>query len=352
MSLFRNLALILVSTLVGICLAELVLRAIKPAMEYPYMPQDIEMTHFRPSLYLPFELKANHNSRFRMLEYDTTVRTNGLGMRDEEIDWNKPRILCLGDSFTFGNGVENEETFCAILEDLFDKRYDFVNVGFAGGFSPDAYALWLAKNRKTLGPRGIVIAFYQNDYSDVLSNDWLRNGRRMDSSNADSPDQIISPGQIISSDGARIRDNAITRLPPPIRKLLRNSYVVGFLRDRLTKDLAAGAPSPNSSHPAGFSEDAKFLRALEILRSAAGDSVLAFYLIPKTGQAAPSHMDELVIAFGQQHGIAVLSNRADFTAQDYFPLDSHWTLSGHAKAAHFPYQALRDTAFLPASTGD
>ncbi len=249
MSLFRNLALILVSTLVGICLAELVLRAIKPAMEYPYMPQDIEMTHFRPSLYLPFELKANHNSRFRMLEYDTTVRTNGLGMRDEEIDWNKPRILCLGDSFTFGNGVENEETFCAILEDLFDKRYDFVNVGFAGGFSPDAYALWLAKNRKTLGPRGIVIAFYQNDYSDVLSNDWLRNGRRMDSSNADSPDQIISPGQIISSDGARIRDNAITRLPPPIRKLLRNSYVVGFLRDRLTKDLAAGAPSPNSSHP-------------------------------------------------------------------------------------------------------
>jgi len=198
-SLLRNIALVFLSTLIGLSSAELLLRVIKPEMDYSYLPQDIEMSHFRPSRYLPFELKANSSTRFRMLEFDTMVRTNSFGMRDDEVDWNKQRILCLGDSFTFGNGVENGETFCALLERLFNKRYDFVNVGFADGYSPDAYALWLLKNREQLNPRVILASLYQNDYSDVIANDWFKNGERVSGSHSGFPDQINSPGLIIAS---------------------------------------------------------------------------------------------------------------------------------------------------------
>jgi len=49
-----------------------------------------------------------------------TFRTNSLGFRDSEVPTAKPagefRVLFLGDSFTFGQGVEEEKTFPRLLE--------------------------------------------------------------------------------------------------------------------------------------------------------------------------------------------------------------------------------------------
>lgn len=145
--------------------------------------------------------------------------------------------------------------------------------------------------------------------------------------------------------GARIRDNVIAKLPPPIRKFLRTSYVVAFLRDRLLHDLPSAPSSSKGAEVWSPSEDAKFLHSLEILRSAAGKSVLIFYLIYRNGQTSPTHMDQLVKTFSVRYGIPVLSNKGDFTAQDYFRLDGHWTPSGHAKAAHFLYRSLTELDF-------
>ena len=45
------------------------------------------------------------------------------------------RILVLGDSFTFGYGVENDETYSVQLQNLLNERLDrtveVVNAGFA-----------------------------------------------------------------------------------------------------------------------------------------------------------------------------------------------------------------------------
>ncbi|MEZ5977106.1 MAG: SGNH/GDSL hydrolase family protein [Planctomycetota bacterium] len=54
------------------------------------------------------------------------VRSNSLGFRDEEFSATKPagqvRLLCVGDSFTFGNGVEAEDTRVEQAEDLLRER--------------------------------------------------------------------------------------------------------------------------------------------------------------------------------------------------------------------------------------
>lgn len=328
-----------VATLIG---AEVLVRIVNPVMSYSYLPQQIYISHFRPSSLIPWELRPNNHSRFKMLEFDTTVVTNSHGLRDNEVDFSKPRILCMGDSFTFGFGVENEETFCAILERLFQGKYDFVNTGFADGYSPDTYALWLSKHRETLAPHSIIVCLFSNDLWDVNANTWLRNGKVMTPEERGLPDRIVKTGYTITEDGASIREGFLARIPPSLRRLIKRSYLIAFLRDRLLHDVdwsIRGAMTNGEER----AMDQKFTRSLELLREVAGDRLLALYLIEgpsEIGRSALSHMDELVFQFAAMHGIPVLSNNNEFSKEDFFSLDSHFSRQGHAKSARYLYKAL------------
>lgn len=55
---------------------------------------------------------------FSELEFDTEYRINSLGVRDDEASLDGPEIIVLGDSFAMGWGVEQEEAFPSVLEDL------------------------------------------------------------------------------------------------------------------------------------------------------------------------------------------------------------------------------------------
>ncbi len=71
----------------------------------------------------------------------TTVKINSHGFRDYEYPTDKPnntfRIITLGDSYTFGQGVELNETYPKILERLLNERndglkYEVLNFGVGG----------------------------------------------------------------------------------------------------------------------------------------------------------------------------------------------------------------------------
>jgi len=341
----RRLTLILTVALLSIVItvtaAELLVRIVNPTMSYPYMPQQIYVSHFRSSSLLPAELRLHSSSRFKMLEFDTTVTTNSIGLRDNEVDFSKPRIICMGDSFTFGVGVEDDETFCAILERLFQGKYDFINAGFADGFSPDTYALWLSQNRQTLSPTGVIVFFFQNDLDDVNANVWIKNGKVMAFEEKGFPDQIKKPGFIITEDGASIRDSFIARMPPSVRRLIKRSYLIAFLRDRFLHDTVwkEWSYQPQGTDPQQYR---KFVRSLDLLREAADDRLLGFYLIPMFGQTAQTQMDNIVANYAANHGIPVFSNPRDLTADDYFKVDRHFSPSGHLKTARYLHKALSD----------
>src|SRR5262249_27097314 len=165
----------LVATSLGltVLLLEVALNVLRPPVAYPYRPYWPEVSHFSPSTLLPFELRKNGRVRFTMPEFDITVTTNELGLRGGPVDRTRPVILCLGDSFTFGFGVEDDQTFCAHLERLFSGRYQFLNAGFAAGYAPDMYALWLTARASELHPVGLIMALSQNDASDVDADVWL-----------------------------------------------------------------------------------------------------------------------------------------------------------------------------------
>lgn len=316
---------------------EVVLRLLRPEVSYAYVPQAIYISHFRPSSVLPFELKPNIRSRFSMLEFDTTVITNSLGLRSPELDKSRPRLLVMGDSFTFGFGVENDESFCAVAEKSLEGRLAVVNAGFADGFSPDCYALWLKLHKAEIEPKAILICFFQNDYSDVNSLSWFREGKLQAADDPLPPDRIESPGNIVTADGAWLPNSRIGRLPAWVRRAIKSSYTLAVFRDRCLRDEKQTNWGPTNN---AAETDAKFLRSLDHLKAAAGKTPMIFYIISRKDDTKPSYMDELLAKFAKQHDIALLSNRADFVATDFFVRDTHWNAQGHAKAGRYLAEQL------------
>ncbi len=100
------------------------------------------------------------------------VSTNDLGLRHPLVapKGDRYRILCLGDSRTYGFGVENDETWPARLQATLDVRapgrYDVINAGVPG-YSIFHGARYLETLGITLEPDMVLLCFGYNDASPV-----------------------------------------------------------------------------------------------------------------------------------------------------------------------------------------
>jgi len=99
------------------------------------------------------------------------IKINSYGMRDDEPlhgDVNSEcNVLILGDSYTFGFGVEGHETYANVLENLLTshtshKAVQVLNLG-VGGYSSRDEALVLKYKGLEWDPELIVIGYVLND---------------------------------------------------------------------------------------------------------------------------------------------------------------------------------------------
>lgn len=100
-----------------------------------------------------------------------TMNVNGQGFRGPEVALEKPadtfRIACLGDSHTFGHGVEDDETWPAHLQRLLDVRFperriEVLNCG-VNGYDTVQEELWLEAAVLDYAPDLVLLQFYVND---------------------------------------------------------------------------------------------------------------------------------------------------------------------------------------------
>lgn len=93
-------------------------------------------------------------------------RINNLGFRGKDISVEKPpgvrRIRCLGDSFTFGEGVREEDAWPQRLGQLLGPGTQVINGGIEG-YDLDHEGLYLFLYGRQLPPDVVVIAFFMND---------------------------------------------------------------------------------------------------------------------------------------------------------------------------------------------
>ncbi|MEM7621308.1 MAG: SGNH/GDSL hydrolase family protein [Pseudomonadota bacterium] len=104
--------------------------------------------------------------RLKTDEFDTHIRTNSQGLRENERidkkDKNTFRIVVIGDSFTFGWGVNFEETYVQVLEkelkQKVSKHIEVINFGRPGA-SATTYLRFMKSYVKSLEPDMVVIGF-------------------------------------------------------------------------------------------------------------------------------------------------------------------------------------------------
>jgi hypothetical protein len=164
----RFLSLVL-SALVGLALVELGWRWLK--LKRFTIEAGIEDPHFH------HRLKPNQTYHFETSEFNVDIRTNRYGLRAPDPVIPKPagvfRILMLGDSFTFGFPVRDDETFCHLIEGQLQARgypVEVINAGVSG-YSPTLEYISLRDQFLSFDP-DLIMLWY--DRGDLQEDYWFQ----------------------------------------------------------------------------------------------------------------------------------------------------------------------------------
>jgi hypothetical protein len=108
------------------------------------------------------------------------LRTNSQSFRNNEdftvsVPPHKVRIICSGDSFTFGYSVDNEHTWCQLLSSK-DNRLQTVNMG-QGGYGIDQAYLWYKRDGSKLDHDVHIFAFITSDFKRMQRIDFNGYGK-------------------------------------------------------------------------------------------------------------------------------------------------------------------------------
>ena len=106
---------------------------------------------------------------------ENQVILNRNGLRDREITYAKPvgesRILTLGDSVTFGWGVDQGQTFSDYMEPLLKERtgrqWEVINAG-VNGYNTEQERTWLELEGLKYRPDIVVLTYVGNDIDEIF----------------------------------------------------------------------------------------------------------------------------------------------------------------------------------------
>jgi lysophospholipase L1-like esterase len=284
------------------------------------------------------------------VEYDTEIATNSLGLRGPEVGPKRGlRILALGDSFTFGVGARQEETWPARLAELLGA--EVLNAGAPGFGVPDAVA-WYERYGAQLDPDVVVLAvFLANDLQDA---------------SPDQPKVAVVDGQLVvpgETGGLRRWFYYHSHL----FRLLKSSVLEGGLRARLglrepwaVRELRSEFAMYSPNLPPELQRGA--VATEQAVARLAGQRVLAV-LVPSLPQVDPAKWQAVLAQLGldsaqhdplrpnrlfrgifERHGIPVLDLTETFRKAGkriYYPIDQHLTPEGYELMARAVGEALR-----------
>jgi len=166
-----NIYLLLISSLIVLILAELLLRKVNPwGIDFFHnLPYHMQGMVDHPELGY-----VHPRSMTYQLGYNS-VELNSKGLRDHEVDFKKPpgdnRILALGDSVTFGWGVDQGETFSdrlePLLRELTNQHWEVINAG-VNGYNSQQEATYLRLDGLRFDPDIVILVYVSNDTEPVF----------------------------------------------------------------------------------------------------------------------------------------------------------------------------------------
>jgi hypothetical protein len=187
---------------------------------------------------LVYRLKKNYSAVYRQPEFEIAEATNELGLRDHPIGPKRAgtvRILGLGDSFSYSNSVNLEETFFKQLEQRLAEAtpVEVIN-GAVPAYSTMQEYRYLERDGVALQPDVVLLGFY-------VGNDFQDSWELLDSLGRPTID--VEDGQLQSNDrfpSARYdrQERTLRTATMSLRTFFAsNSALYVFLRERFSESL-------------------------------------------------------------------------------------------------------------------
>jgi len=115
-----------------------------------------------------YELARNFRGQYSQPEFTILIDTNSQGLRDVDRSLSKEqfKILALGDSFTFGVGVELKDTYLSRLEQMINRsggtKFSIIKAGIIG-YSTYNEKVYLEQEGLNYHPDMVLVQFWWDD---------------------------------------------------------------------------------------------------------------------------------------------------------------------------------------------
>lgn len=243
------------------------------------------------------------------------------------------RVFIFGDSYTFGHGVNNDDTYANVLAGkYFDSTVHVFNVGVMGYGIEQMYGRFI-EIESSLSAHDIVVFA-------PTSQDIKRNMK-----------DFTFPSKLIF--GKRVefghrypyyRDGALGSVPLTTKS---NAIKALFFNGRWTKKIFRFLHSAIMS-PATTSEALEMIASVRTKTMARG-AKFALLFLPQTKERRRGRYEEDVSAFDYLDVMNDFPQSAEDLAALRFAGDSHWNVAGHQVAAAAIFAALRRAGLLEAT---
>lgn len=272
--------------------------------------------------------------RRRGPEFDFTVTTNALGQRGPEPSGPvRDAVLCLGDSFTLGHGVGDDEDFPALLRREMPDRIGVSPTVLNAGVPGTGNGRWvkvLKEEARAWSPAVVVLQVCGNDYADNEREKLFTLG----------PDGELIEGPSLERSWSQAVQSWIGNAPG-----LSNSHLVALVKQALA-DRGRETPAPPAAPAKPVAADIETRRRRDLL---------TLGLLQESFRiCAESRWPAIVLGVGvhdarltalrtrcSESSVPLLVmptriERPDF----YFAVDGHWTPAGHRHAAALLLEAF------------
>jgi hypothetical protein len=350
---------VLIGILAGIALIEAGLRVFTAYVQSRER-MDPGLLAYDPRL--GWQMAPDWKGRHVHYDFDVRYTTNARGLRGGH--WpgraagSGPRVAILGDSFTFGLGVDDDETFVQRLNAA-DTGTTFLNAGIVG-YSTDQQFLYLRDRLASWQVDRLVLVVY-------LANDLLDNELRFPLQ-AEMGKPLFVPGPA----GLEITNVPVPLRPKPAEERARTLATVVLGREvpsnwrnqwQLTRSLGL-ADTADPALLAGMPERLAgpvdlFLRLIGAIQALAAAQDVALDVVLMPGRSYVEMPGSLSAAFQEELRRQILARQAEFpvapidlatllrdrygaTGERLFhPHEGHLNPAGHRAVAELLGEALR-----------
>ena len=266
-------------------------------------------------------------------EYSVSVSNNSAGMRGrreyliERTD-GVGRVLILGDSFSYGFGVEDDQVISAVLEDELNQNapdgrsYEVANLSVSGFGQAEELVTYRELGRSYKADY-VVMFYFDNDIGNNVVSELF---------------ELSDEGTIVRTQESylpAVKTREVLYRFAPVRWLFTHSEAWNLIRNLLSsivqknKLRQQGLTTFTTSQP-GAVALTEGLIAQFVLDTKADGAVPIIFVIPE--KRIDSNFPLTAEAVSDL-GAHLIDGRDFLVTEDYYARDSHWKAVGHLKAS-------------------